>query len=183
MTGAGLHLDTADLHAQGGALTGLADALGGVQGTADDIRSAFGHDDVAHEVVVLSSQWDDKRRGMVEVLRSLSGMFPQVAEEFFKKRDAPPVPPDDDTERKVSYTVGCSKSSLVHSEDFSDRELSDPFASGGPDIKRDTGTLSGSMTVKGVTDDAVLALIMAAVGEYLGKPVTDLKFNYIKKVI
>lgn len=78
----GLDLDPEVLRGHGASLTALADSLGSVQGKADDIKPAFGHDDVKHEVVEVSSQWDDRRRGMVEAMRELAGAFETVAETF-----------------------------------------------------------------------------------------------------
>ncbi len=78
----GLLLDPEALRGHGTSLSTLADSLSSVQGTADDIQQAFGHDGVKHEVVEVSSQWDDRRRGMVEVMRELARAFEQVAESF-----------------------------------------------------------------------------------------------------
>lgn len=78
----GLNLDTVELRGHGTSLSTLADSLGSVQGRADDIKAAFGHSGVTHEVVEVSSQWDDRRRGMVEAMRDLAGAFELVAESF-----------------------------------------------------------------------------------------------------
>ncbi len=83
----GLDLDPGELLGHGQSLATLATSLGGVQGTADDIKPAFGHSGVSYEVAEVSSQWDDRRRGLVEVVRELSALF-QASGETFQARDA-----------------------------------------------------------------------------------------------
>ena len=77
-----LKVDTDELTAHGTALSTLADTLDGVQGGADDIKEAYAYPDLATEVVNVSSQWDDKRRGLVSALRDMAGTFPKVASTF-----------------------------------------------------------------------------------------------------
>ncbi|MDR3068426.1 MAG: hypothetical protein LBU50_02870 [Cellulomonas sp.] len=78
----GLDLDPGELQNHGQSLATLVTTLDSVQGKADDLKGRFGHSGVEHEVIEVSSQWDDRRRGLVEALRGLSGLFSGTGESF-----------------------------------------------------------------------------------------------------